>query len=219
MKRAKVVLLVVVVLAVVAVLVKAMEPGRATKPQPVAVAPQALSLQQQQADAEERLLDEQAFSHPVDVPAPDVEVVTPEGKRVRLSALRGKVVLVNFWATWCPPCVAEMPSLLELGRALTKAHPDGFQMVAVSNDDSWKAVNTYFAKYFGGIPKQLDVVRDPDASAARAYYCAARGYCPDIKFPETYVVGRTGRIVAMMVGPRDWSDPGARQLLDFIIGG
>ncbi len=65
----------------------------------------------------------------------------------------------------------------------------------------------------------LSVVRDPDATAARAYYCTARGYCPDVKFPETYVVDRSGRIVAMMVGPRDWTDPAARRWLEFLIQG
>ena len=109
--------------------------------------------------------------------------------------------------------------MLRLGRELTAAHPDAFEMVAVSSDEGWEPVNDYFAKNFGGIPRGLTVVRDPDATAARGFYCAARGYCPDVKFPETYVVDRSGRIVAMMVGPRDWSDPAARQLLEFMIRG
>jgi thiol-disulfide isomerase/thioredoxin len=169
--------------------------------------------------AEEQLLDEAAFSHPVDVPAPDVTVTAPDGKPIRLSALRGQVLFVNFWATWCPPCVQEMPSMLQLGRALAAAHPGRFKMVAVSGDDGWDPVRAYFTQSFGGAPKELLLARDPDSAAARSFYCAARGYCPDVKFPETYIVDRSGKVVAMIVGPRNWADPGFRQWLEFVIAG
>ncbi|HUK65505.1 MAG TPA: TlpA disulfide reductase family protein [Anaeromyxobacteraceae bacterium] len=216
MKRTHVAILALGVLFAAAVVVTSL--GRSPKPPPATPARPTLTPKEQE-QAEERLLDEQAFSHPVNVPAPDVTVVGHDGKPVLLSALRGKVVFVNFWATWCPPCVEEMPSMLRLGASLASAHPDGFRMVAISGDDSWQAIHDYFQKNFGGPPPFLEVVRDPDASAARSYYCAARGYCPDVKFPETYIVGRDGRIVAMMVGPRDWSSPEARGLLDFLIRG
>jgi thiol-disulfide isomerase/thioredoxin len=169
--------------------------------------------------AEARLLSETAFFHPVNVLAPDVSVAGADGKELKLSSLRGKVVFVNFWATWCPPCTQEMPSMLKLGRELTSAHPRDFVMLAVSTDDAWDRVRDYFSKEFGGMPQELSVVHDPGARAARAYYCTARGYCPDVKFPESYIVGRDGRILAMMVGPRDWSDPAARQLLEAFISG
>ncbi len=109
--------------------------------------------------------------------------------------------------------------MVQLGRELGAKYPDRFQMVAVSGDDSWEAVHAYFGKAFGGEPQAIELARDPQGSAARAYYCAARGYCPDIKFPETYIVDRTGAIVGMMVGPRDWSDPAARQFLEFLLRG
>lgn len=195
-------------------------PARSPAPLPApAAGPRGPFTPEEARAAEERLLDEPSFSHPVDVPAPDVAVSTADGKVVRLSSLRGQVLLVNFWATWCPPCVQEMPSMLQLGRAVTAAHPGSFKMVAVSGDDSWDAVRAYFERSFGGTPKELLLTRDPDTSAARGFYCAARGYCPDVKFPETYVVDRSGRVVAMIVGPRDWSDPGFRQWLEFIIAG
>ncbi len=109
--------------------------------------------------------------------------------------------------------------MLQLASDLAGAHPGQFEMVAVSEDDSWELVQQYFTRSFGGVPRALTVVRDPDTSAARAFYCAARGYCPDIKFPETYIVDRSGRIVSLVVGPRDWSQPVARQWLDFLIRG
>jgi thiol-disulfide isomerase/thioredoxin len=226
-------LLVVAALAVGAVIAQAVRPRDASAPAatPLTVSPPPrpaapppppdggpYSPEQARA-AEEQLLSESAFTHPVDVPAPDVPVVRPDGKPLRLAALRGKVLFVNFWATWCPPCIQEMPSMLQLGRALAAAHPGKFQMVAVSGDDSWEAVHAYFKGAFGGPPKELVLARDPDASAAQAYYCAARGYCPNVMFPETYIVDRRGRVVAMLVGPRDWSDSGFRRWLEFLITG
>ncbi|WP_176068834.1 TlpA family protein disulfide reductase [Anaeromyxobacter diazotrophicus] len=201
-------------------------PGRAAAPLPApppfagpeAGAHHAFTPEEARA-AEGRLLDEAAFTHPVDVAAPDVTVTGADGKPVRLSALRGQVLFVNFWATWCPPCVQEMPSMLQLGRALAAAHPGRFKMVAVSGDDGWEAVHAYFKQAFGGAPKELLLARDEGAQAARSFYCAARGYCPDVKFPETYIVDRSGKVVAMIVGPRDWADPGFRQWLEFVIAG
>jgi thiol-disulfide isomerase/thioredoxin len=217
MSRAQLgVLLGAIVLAgvVVAIAIGFVPAGR----QPRAPIPRALTPDEQR-QAEERLLDEKSFSHPVNARAPDVGVVTEDGRTVKLAGERGKVVFVNFWATWCPPCIEEMPSMLRLAAELSAAHPGRFEMVAVSGDDSWEAVHQYFGKNFGGVPPGLKVVRDPDASAARAFYCAARGYCPDVKFPESYIVDSSGRIVAMIVGPRDWSHPEARRLLDFLIQG
>jgi thiol-disulfide isomerase/thioredoxin len=217
MSRAKIALLVLAVVAAAAVVASALRGAGRGGPPP---APPAQRSPAGAREAEEALLNERSFSHPVrNVPAPDVELMRADGSRVRLSSLRGKVLFVNFWATWCPPCIQEMPSMLRLGRELAAAHPGAFEMVAVSGDDGWEPVNDYFAKNFGGVPRGFTVVRDPDAAAARAFYCAARGYCPDVKFPETYVVDRSGRIVAMMVGPRDWSDPAARQLLEFLVRG
>ena len=185
---------------------------------PEAGAHQAFTPEQARA-AEERLLDEQAFTHPVDAAAPDVTVTGVDGKPIRLSTLRGQVLFVNFWATWCPPCLQEMPSMLQLGQALAKAHPGRFKMVAVSGDDGWEAVHAYFKQTFGGVPKELLLARDDGAKAAQGYYCTARGYCPDVKFPETYIVDRSGKVLAMIVGPRDWADPGFRQWLEFVIAG
>ncbi len=142
-------------------------------------------------------------------PAPDLSLQTHDGRRVTLASLRGQVVFVNFWATWCPPCREEMPSMLALGRELARRHPGKFAMVAVSVDEGWEPVAGFFG---GAVPPGLVVALDPDQAVTRAYYCAARGGCPpDYKFPETYVVDRDGRLVAFVVGPRDWSDEAARR--------
>jgi thiol-disulfide isomerase/thioredoxin len=151
--------------------------------------------------------------------APPLELVALDGSRVSLSALRGQVVFVNFWATWCPPCREEMPSMVRLGQELTRRHPGKFRMLAVSVDDGWEPVKEYFAAPpFGGAPSGLTVLLDAEAALARAYYCTARGFCPDMKFPETYIVDKTWKLVGYVVGPRDWTHPAAQQYLEQLIG-
>ena len=154
-----------------------------------------------------------------DVPAPAIELEALDGSRFSLAQAKGQVVFVNFWATWCPPCREEMPSMLRLGRELEAKYPGKFRMVAVSVDESWSPVKEFFAAppYFG--KPGLAVALDPEQVATRAYYCGARrGACPDLKFPESYIVDKEGRLVAFVVGPRDWSDPSARLLLESLIG-
>jgi thiol-disulfide isomerase/thioredoxin len=149
------------------------------------------------------------------VAAPPVQVEGPDGRPVALPAAKGALTFVNFWATWCPPCRAEMPSMLQLGREIAERHPGRFRMVAVSVDDAWPEVHRFFG---GRFPGGLDVVRDPDQSATRAYYCAARGACPEsFKFPESYVLDGQGRIVAYFIGDRDWNAPAARRILERLL--
>ncbi|HET7753177.1 MAG TPA: TlpA disulfide reductase family protein [Anaeromyxobacteraceae bacterium] len=152
-----------------------------------------------------------------DTPAPPATVELSDGRPLVLTQLKGEVVFVNFWATWCPPCRDEMPSMVQLGQELSQRYPNKFRMVAVSVDESWQEV----ADFFGGRPPPgVLVVRDPEQIATRSYYCAARGGCPDsYKFPETYIVDREGRLVAYIVGPRDWSNPAAKQFLERLIEG
>jgi hypothetical protein len=91
-------------------------------------------------------------------------------------------------------------------------------MLAVSVDDDLAAVRSFFAAPpFGGAPPGLAIARDAEQAVTRAYYTQARGFTPDLKFPETYIVDKSGRLVAYVVGPRDWSDPAARAFLEALI--
>ena len=163
--------------------------------------------------AREKVFDISQVARPA--PAPSVLGWTVEGKPFSLAEARGQVVFVNFWATWCPPCRDEMPSMLQLGRDLAARHPGKFRMVAVSVDDGWPEVMQFFG---GRLPGGVDVIRDPDQAVTREYYCLARGGCPDsFKFPETYVVDASGKLVSYVVGPRDWNDPAARTFLERLI--
>ena len=134
----------------------------------------------------------------LDAALPELPLVDREGKPVRLSDLRGKVVFVNLWATWCEPCRQEMPSLAELAKSLD---PNDVAFVAVSVDDAWAPVDRFFA----GGPVPFTLLRDEGKKAS-----AMLG---TDKFPESFVVDRDGRLRYRIVGARDWSVTAARKLI------
>jgi thiol-disulfide isomerase/thioredoxin len=152
--------------------------------------------------------------------APPVELPALDGSPVSLARLRGQLVVVNFWATWCPPCREEMPSMIALARDLAARHPGKFTMIAVSVDEKPEAVKAYlgqspFRGDLGGVQVALDT---QDQATTTAFYCAARSGCPDdYKLPETYIVDADGRLVDYVVGPRDWSTPQARAYFETLL--
>ena len=185
----------------------------------VAIAAAVVGKVMRDGAAETARREEAAFGvsrPPVPPPAPAVQVEGPDGRPMALPTAPGTLTFVNFWATWCPPCRAEMPSMLQLAQEMSQRHPGKFRMVAVSVDDGWPEVQGFFG---GRLPGGLLVVRDPDQSATRAYYCTARGGCPEegFKFPESYVVDGKGRIAALFVGDRDWNAPAARRILEALL--
>jgi len=126
-------------------------------------------------------------------PAPDFTLKDLSGNPVTLSSLKGKVVLVNFWATWCPPCREEVPSLVRMNQAL-QGKP--FQLLAISIDEGGKkAVQEFFQKSGQVLPAFLD----SDGAVAKRYGTTG--------VPETFVVDAKGIIVKKVVGAMDWSDP------------
>ncbi len=122
------------------------------------------------------------------------------GERFVLSEHRGKVVLVNFWATWCKPCEDEMPSMERLYRAL---EPAGFELVAVSVDENPEDV----AKFRDRMGVSFPIALDPSQDVSRAYQTQG--------FPESLLVAPDGRILERYVGPREWSiyEPRIRALI------
>lgn len=133
-------------------------------------------------------------------PAPHVGSVAPDfslndltGKSVHLSELRGKVVLLNFWATWCPPCQEEVPALSRLNAAMTG---QGFRMLTVSIDDGGsKAVESFFRKTGYRLPTLLD----SSGTVGKMYGITG--------VPETFILDRHGVIRKKVVGPLTWDDP------------
>jgi cytochrome c biogenesis protein CcmG, thiol:disulfide interchange protein DsbE len=122
--------------------------------------------------------------------APGFRLPSLSGGEVDLAAQRGKVVVLNFWATWCPPCVAELPSLERLHRALSA---DGLSVVTVSTDEDEAALRQFVSQRGLTIP----VLKDPGGRVAAGEY-RTTGY------PETFVLDREGRILKHVVGPAEW---------------
>lgn len=124
--------------------------------------------------------------------APDFRVPGLDGEEVSLYGLRGSVVFVNFWATWCPPCRDEMPSLESLHRRF-KGRP--FRMVAVCVDREGGAV---VGKFLEKGRYDIPVYLDPGGKLAFEYGA--------VKYPETVVVGAGGKVREKFIGPFDWMD-------------
>lgn len=125
-------------------------------------------------------------------PAPDFSLERLDGDAVTLSALRGKVVLVNFWATWCEPCEAEMPAMERLYRELA---PEGFELLAVSVDDGPEPVRVFRDRMGLSFPILLDASK----ATAEAYQT--------FRFPESLLLDRRGVVVERYIGGRDWDAP------------
>lgn len=127
-----------------------------------------------------------------------------DGKLHKLSDYRGKVVFLNFWATWCPPCREEIPSMERLNEVLGNKD---FVMLAVNTDDDVKDLEA-FAKEN---PHKFSVLSDADGTVQKLYRVD--------KFPETFVIDRQGRIAEHIVGARDWSSTEALKFFSAQIAG
>lgn len=132
-------------------------------------------------------------------PAPNLKVTGRDGKTVQLSDLRGEVVMVNFWATWCPPCREEIPSLMRLNAAMA-GKP--FRMLAVSIDEGGAAKVEQFLRTTGST---LPVFFDPARKAGNRYGITG--------VPETFIIDKKGVIVKKIIGPLPWDDP---QVIGFL---
>jgi thiol-disulfide isomerase/thioredoxin len=120
------------------------------------------------------------------------------GGQADLASMKGKLVLVNFWATWCPPCREEMPSLTKMASLYD---PKSFEVLAVSVDDGWQPVEKF-------LPPQTPfvVTLDDGAKVSRQWGTS--------KFPESYLVDQDGKVRLKFVGPRNWTDPNMSIVLE-----
>jgi peroxiredoxin len=126
-------------------------------------------------------------------PAPNFTFPGLDGNMVSLSNYRGHVVLVNVWATWCPPCVDEMPSMERLYKELKG---ENFEILAVSIDSlGTKAVAPFMEKYNLSFP----AIMDPDGTIKTLYQTTG--------VPESFIVNQEGILIKKIIGPRDWAAP------------
>jgi thiol-disulfide isomerase/thioredoxin len=130
--------------------------------------------------------------------APDFKLPTPEGATLALEQFRGKVVFLNFWATWCPPCRVEMPAMERLHKEFKD---QGLAMLAVDVKESSNEVARFMKQFRLSFPAVLDA----DGDVTIRYRVSG--------LPTTYLIDRSGRVVGAAVGPRNWASPEAMALI------
>lgn len=137
--------------------------------------------------------------------AADFTLTDMEGKQVSLSQYRGKVVILNFWATWCPPCREEMPSM----ERLYQDYKDkGLVILAVNVDENGhKAVSQFLQR----TPYSFPILLDSKSVAQNTYGV--------FRFPESFIIDRNGIMVKRIIGGRDWLSGPTFDLINFLING
>ncbi len=128
--------------------------------------------------------------HPgaVDSPAPQFSLQDLDGKPLALASYQGKVVLLNFWATWCTPCRGEIPQFVEFQNTLG---PQGLQLIGISMDDDAKPVHEFYQQFKMNYPVAIG-----SADLAESYGGV-------LGLPVTFLIGRDGRIAAKYIGATD----------------
>jgi len=119
-------------------------------------------------------------------------------RTLTLSDYHGQIIVLNFWATWCPPCVEEMPSLIQMQQRMKDK---GVVVLAVSLDEDESAYHKFLKDH--GV--NLITVRDPSLKSSELY--------GTFKYPETYIIDRQGILRRKFIGAVDWSDP---EIVDFL---
>jgi peroxiredoxin len=133
---------------------------------------------------------------------PDFTLPTLDGGSITLSDLKGKVVLINFWTTWCPPCRDEMPSMERLYRRLKY---EEFTLLAVDIMESPETVKKFARKYDLSFPILLDKTGEVSGKyAANA-------------IPTTYIIDKKGKAVGKAIGPRKWNGEHAMALIEELL--
>jgi cytochrome c biogenesis protein CcmG, thiol:disulfide interchange protein DsbE len=153
-----------------------------------------------------RYLRKELFPVQLGSKAPDFTAYTLDSapRPKRLADYRGKVLMINVWATWCLPCRVEMPSI----EALNKDYaPKGLKIVAVSIDDpGTDSTIRAFVKQYG---LTFEILHDPQARITEAYDISG--------YPETFIVGKDGVIRKKLMSATDWNTPEARSLVDRLL--
>jgi cytochrome c biogenesis protein CcmG/thiol:disulfide interchange protein DsbE len=124
--------------------------------------------------------------------APEFSVPAVPSGSLELKGYRGKVLVLNLWATWCPPCVEETPSLEQFAQ---KMRDENVMVVSLSVDEDLSALKNFIQNYHISYP----VGRDPDRSLS-----ARLG---TVQFPESYIFDRRGMLADKVIGATDWNDP------------
>jgi peroxiredoxin len=134
--------------------------------------------------------------------APDFTVVTDNGQTVTRSSFGGKLLVLNFWATWCPPCIEELPSLDAFQLRLRSK---GVVVLGISVDKNEQTYKTFLER----ARVSFLTARDPEANISSSY--------GTYKYPETYVIDQQGRVVEKFIGPENWLKPEVIQRIERLL--
>ena len=124
--------------------------------------------------------------------APGFEVTTDSGRKIAVDNFGGRVLVVNFWATWCPPCISELPSLNALAAELKGS---GVVFLGISVDKDKAAYDKFLKK----VKLNFETSRDPEADISADY--------GTFKYPETYVISREGKVLEKFINEQPWMAP------------
>jgi peroxiredoxin len=155
------------------------------------------------ADAQDHLYEAMGMAKVPPKAAPDFTLPAVDGKQVSLQDYRGKVVFLNFWATWCIPCREEMPALERLHQ--TYRQSQDFAVISIDYKESAEQVQAFFQKHALTFPALLD----QSGSVSRDYLVSG--------MPTTYLIGRDGMLLARGVGGRDWTRAEALALIKALV--
>lgn len=149
---------------------------------------------------------------PID-PAPNATIYTLDGTTADLSGFRGRVIVLNFWASWCVPCIYEMPLL---DRLAAKSDPNRLAVIAVSIDRGGAAAVAPFLKAHG--LTHLAIYLDPDQHLGSfASDQIAVGALPLWGLPITYIVDKQGEVLGYLTGAANWDSPESQSFLDYFL--
>jgi thiol-disulfide isomerase/thioredoxin len=166
------------------------------------VAALGLLLGGEAADAREDLFEALGMAKVPPKAASDFTLLDTDGQQVSLQQYRGKVVFLNFWATWCIPCREEMPGLERLHQTY---HAQDLVIISIDLKEGADQVKAFFQKHGLSFPSLLD----PNGTVFRDYLVAG--------MPTTYLIDRNGTLLARGVGGRDWTRAEAQQLIQELL--
>jgi cytochrome c biogenesis protein CcmG/thiol:disulfide interchange protein DsbE len=135
--------------------------------------------------------------------APELPIFDKAGKKTDLAKRKGKIFIVHFWATWCPPCVEEIPALSRFWDKYRTR--EDVELYAISVDKDWKTIDDFMAKN----PSTIPLFHDPGAATAKRFGTT--------QYPETYIINDKGRVLFRVQGAVDWSNADVRARIEQLI--
>ena len=135
--------------------------------------------------------------------APELPIFDKAGKKTDLARQKGKIFIVHFWATWCPPCVEEIPALSRFWDKYRTR--EDVNLYAISVDKDWKTIDDFMAKN----PSTIPLFHDPGAATAKRFGTT--------QYPETYIINDKGRVLFRVQGAVDWSNADVRARIEQLI--